>query len=441
MSSRRLGALAAALAINWRVLLLLSVLVLLPFGRTAELPVLLSALIALVDFWREHRYRCASRLPMTPAPPSIITSDPSLRLVLLVFLAYWLPELISAVDSVVPAKSWSEVALDLRFLPFAVFVMSALASLRERLLCLRLVAMVVALWTLDALFQATFGFGLGGVARGERIPGIFGDDNLKLGQVLATLAPMLLWAAWRYARAPALLLAWCLLTLAIMLAGSRAAWLSFALISLLGLWKLARTPRRFALMAVLVIGLASIASVLMYQGSARFQARVDRSLLALSGTRAGVDGALAWRLPIWEVALRMGLDHPINGVGVRGFRTAYPDYAAADDVWLRADPHHGALHAHQIVLEIWTETGVIGLTCWLAGLAALIRRWRTAAAADRELAITATAALIAMCFPLNTHLAFYSAFWGLTFWWLLALLLALLAPTRDSADDCLRDPA
>jgi hypothetical protein len=29
-------------------------------------------------------------------------------------------------------------------------------------------------------------------------------------------------------------------------------------------------------------------------------------------------------------------------------------------------------------------------------------------------------------FPLNTHLAFYSAWWGLLFWWLLALWCAAL---------------
>jgi hypothetical protein len=37
-------------------------------------------------------------------------------------------------------------------------------------------------------------------------------------------------------------------------------------------------------------------------------------------------------------------------------------------------------------------------------------------------------------FPLNTHLAFYSAWWGLLFWWLLALwCAALYADVPDSA--------
>ena len=37
-----------------------------------------------------------------------------------------------------------------------------------------------------------------------------------------------------------------------------------------------------------------------------------------------------------------------------------------------------------------------------------------------------TVALAVTAFPLNTHLAFYSAWWGLLFWWLLALWCAAL---------------
>ena len=63
----------------------------------------------------------------------------------------------------------------------------------------------------------------------DRLSGIFGDDNLKLGGVLAALAPLLLLPAlarfgWRGfgVAATALLLV-------ILLAGARAAWASYAL--------------------------------------------------------------------------------------------------------------------------------------------------------------------------------------------------------------------
>ncbi|MGH8190650.1 MAG: hypothetical protein ACREP2_04315, partial [Rhodanobacteraceae bacterium] len=60
--------------------------------------------------------------------------------------------------------------------------------------------------------------------------------------------------------------------------------------------------------------------------------------------------------------------------------------------------------------------------------------WRSVSAEARRRAFPATVALAVTVFPLNTHLAFYSAWWGLLFWWLLALwCAALYADVPDSA--------
>src|SRR5699024_10689496 len=80
-----------------------------------------------------------------------------------------------------------------------------------------------------------------------------------------------------------------------------------------------------------------------------------------------------------------------------------------------------AYHAHQIVLEVLSETGVFGLLLWLAGAALAWRAWRYADEAARERARPAMWSLAVTVFPLNTHLAFYSTFWGG-----LTLLLAAL---------------
>jgi len=88
------------------------------------------------------------------------------------------------------------------------------------------------------------------------------------------------------------------------------------------------------------------------------------------------------------------------------------------------------------VLEILAETGVIGLLLWLAAAAQAWRAWRYAPEAARERARPAMLALVATVFPLNTHLAFYSTFWGgLTV--LLAALYAgsLLAREAATQDD------
>src|SRR5690606_18517145 len=102
----------------------------------------------------------------------------------------------------------------------------------------------------------------------------------------------------------------------------------------------------------------------------------------------GVDMALSGRITIWNAALCMVRQSPVTGVGVRGFRTAYPDCDPHPDR-LPAWGEGPAFHAHQIVLAGLSEPAIPGLLLWLAG-----------------------AALAVTVFPLNTHLAFYSTFWG-----------------------------
>jgi len=104
-------------------------------------------------------------------------------------------------------------------------------------------------------------------------------------------------------------------------------------------------------------------------------------------------------------------EHPLNGVGARGFREAFAACDPQPDT--RAAWGDGpALHAHQLLLEVGSETGGIGLLLWLAGAALAWRAWRYADAAAREQARPAMLAFAATVFPFNTHLAFYSTFWG-----------------------------
>jgi O-antigen ligase len=115
---------------------------------------------------------------------------------------------------------------------------------------------------------------------------------------------------------------------------------------------------------------------------------------------------------------------------VRGFRYAYPKFAEPGDAFINPKSDEGAAHAHQLVLEVLSETGIVGLLLWIAGAVAAIRVWRRADIEARERAFAPGLALAVMCFPLNTHFAFYSSWWGLLFWWLLALYIAALMADR-----------
>jgi len=117
---------------------------------------------------------------------------------------------------------------------------------------------------------------------------------------------------------------------------------------------------------------------------------------------------------------------------VRGFRDTYAHYAQSGDFWL-SKGQNGALHAHQILLEILAETGFIGMLWWLMGAALAFRAWRWALPESRRRAFPAALALLVTVFPLNTHLAFYSTFWGGVTLLLVGLYAGCLFAIEDGA--------
>ncbi len=395
-----------------------------PLPGIAETVLVLGALYAAV---RMVQLRMQGKQRLLSAPAWALTS--------ILFLGYWLPQAFSAFDAIDPATAWRKTAAGLRYLPFMWLVAIAVATPQRRGLTLGGIALIAAIWTLDALAQAAFGtsplfwsmdqlkwvvsdHGLCSaqeVAAADRLSGVLGPCNLKFGQVLASLSPFLLFAAARRGG----LWGWGLATAAVgvvlVLAGSRAAWLTYALVVVYSGWRLLGAR---ALMVCLAVGL--VAAVAVGFGSAQVRERVARTAMAWEGDGDGVNQALSGRAQIWDAAGCMISAHPINGVGARGFRDAYPacnPAPQAQEVWGDGP----ALHAHQIVLEILAETGVLGLLLWLAAVAQAWRAWRFAPLAARERARPAMLALAVTVFPLNTHLAFYSTFWGG-----LTLLLAAL---------------
>lgn len=388
--------------------LLIAAFVLLPFGRAVELPMLLAAILGVVAVVRGAR-------PWR---------EPAGRLAAVLFLGYWLPELLSAFDAVAPKRSWTEVAADLRYLPMLwCFAIGLREPAMRRRVDLAL-AVVLAVWLLDALLQAATGWSLGGAAEADRLSGIFGADHLKLGAMVAVLSPFLLLATGERSRWLSALALLALLVV-VLLAGTRAAWIMLAVVLLtlgLSLWGW----RRSALLLLACGLLGTLFGAIAYRQSPSFAARIERSAAVLSGDRAGLDHALAFRLPIWETSAAMIVAHPLNGVGVRGFRVDYAEHAAPDDPWLGFDGEHGAAHSHNLVLEVLSETGLLGLACWLLASVAACRAWFASLPSARRAALPTAAALLAMLFPLNTHYAIYSSVWGGLMLLLLAIWIAAL---------------
>jgi len=424
----------ASRAGRWAPWWVLAFVALWPLPGIAESVLVLGALYAAV---RMVQLRMQGKQHLLSSPAWALTS--------ILFLGYWLPQAFSAFDAIDPATAWRKTAAGLRYLPFMWLVAIAVATPQRRRLTLGGIALITAVWTVDALAQAAFGssalfwsldqlkqlvsgHGLcnaAEVAAVDRLSGVLGPCNLKFGQVLASLSPFLLFAAARRGGLWGWGVAAAAVGVVLVLAGSRAAWLTYALVVAYSGWRLLGAR---ALIGCLAIGL--VAAVAIGFGSSQVRERVARTAMAWEGDGDGVNQALSGRAQIWAAAGCMIADHPINGVGARGFRDAYPGCnpaPQAQEVWGEGP----ALHAHQIVLEILAETGVLGLLLWLAAAAQAWRAWRFAPLPARERARPAMLALAVTVFPLNTHLAFYSTFWG----GLTLLLAALYAGSLLARDD------
>ncbi len=364
-----------------------------------------------------------------------LLSGPAWALTSVLFAAYWVPELLSSVDAIDRARALREVAIDLRYLPFLWLVASAVATNHGRRITFAGLGVIMGIWTLDALAQAILGtsplfWGIdqakhlisghgmclaSEAAQVDRLSGVLGPCNLKLGLVLASLSPFVLYLSGKRFGNIGWVVAAIAMGTVVLMGGARASWLTYALVLLFSGWRVLGWKK---LAGLFVFGALALGVLTVTVPQVR--ERIVRTTYALTASDEGMDMALSGRTRIWGAALCMVRSHPVNGVGARGFRDAFPA-CNPDRGEVAAWGDGPALHAHQIVLEVLSETGILGLLCWLAGAAMAWRAWRYADAAARDRARPAMLALAVTVFPLNTHLAFYSTFWGG-----LTLLLAAL---------------
>ena len=355
-----------------------------------------------------------------------LLGGPAWALTSVLFFAYWLPEAFSAIDAMDRGRALREALVDLRYLPFLWIVAAAVADDAGRRRTFGGLAIIVGVWTLDALVeaatgasplfsgidavkQAISGHGMctaAQVAAADRLGGVLGPCNLKLGIVLASLSPFALDAMRRRFGRLGWLGAAVAIGLVVLLAGSRASWLTYGLVLLWTGW---RTLGRKKLLMVFALGAVALVAATLLVPQVR--ERVERTTHVLTADSNGLDTALSGRTRIWSAAVCMAREHPVNGVGARGFRQAFPACDPQPGV-IAAWGEGAALHAHQLVLEVLSETGGIGLLLWLAGAALAWRAWRYADVVARDRARPAMLALAVTVFPLNTHLASYSTFWG-----------------------------
>jgi O-antigen ligase len=356
--------------------------------------------------------------------------DQDSRRLFYIFALVWSPMLLSLPDAV-DLKSASQTTFSyLHFLFGAYYVYWACCRQKTYRIVGIGVAALVLFALLDASFQFIYAKDIFGFPYdGAVLKGLFYPKE-RLGLFLAVLFPLLLHVIYgnRY-KTFFYIVAFPLIVFILLLCSKRSAWLMFGL-SMLGFCYLI-CVNNGATKKIFTMGFAAVAAFILSIAAViytpTFQTKATLSSGVLSGDLQKIDAASNYRLSLWTTGSSMFVANSINGIGARGYRHVYVEYADPNNFWLR-EGRRGQTHPHLQILEIAVETGLFGLIGFLCIYLFFVRELFQEARFSMK-AIWVLAFLVAW-FPLNTHLAFYGSYWS-SFVWLL-IPMALATPDFES---------
>ena len=293
---------------------------------------------------------------------------------------------------------------------------------------------VLMLFVADGYFQLLTGTSVSGqtplpIPEGYKITGSMGVDY---GESLAILSPLLFEALRRHVmRLPLLWLCVPLLAGAVMISASRNSMVLLGLSSLCYLLIAAK-----ALNVWQQLGLFLGGGLLLFSGVALpllWLPHLAERLAALSELLhtdpATLSRALSWRPELWQAAWQTFLEHPLNGVGLRGSGEAMLPFLKQsplfDTLPLQVD-----WYPHLMVLEVATDLGLAGLLGYGLFLWLVTRLLLRASGLARAFALMTLLAF----FPLSASLSIFSYRISLLGWPALAFAVGLYAKSLMDAD-------
>jgi O-antigen ligase len=232
---------------------------------------------------------------------------------------------------------------------------------------------------------------------------------------------LLLYEGWAQLKKKDIWLASCLMTAimgVIALSNERTALITFlcGLFTTSGLiyWKFPLSRKVIAGFTALQIAVL----IFIYLTQDMFSARVSQSM-KMAGSFSSSPYAQLW-IASWEIWKA----NPFFGVGLMNFRVACPDLLNAGVVT------YCDLHSHNVFLEWLSETGIIGLSGFVAFLLSLgwmiVSRFFYAKQEQVILVVFAAAAMMPSFFPLAATQSFFSNWPGMMAWFSMALACGMV---------------
>ncbi|MCK5499338.1 MAG: O-antigen ligase family protein [Gammaproteobacteria bacterium] len=340
---------------------------------------------------------------------------------------------LSLPDAVNFQESFRKVLSFTAYYLMGVSVISLLADEPRKHYLINGIGVLLFIWCLDASWQSYTGSNiLGFPYTYNRLSGMF-YPKLRLGLVLAILSPLY----FEFIRHLVKKYSWVALLLipyiyVITLSGNKSSWIMlsisvFLYIIYLYLSGFFLRLTKSHVIITLIICLAGIAllsntgKIIPENKAVWIEDRMHSIVSLMSGDIDNAGESFHERIKIWEGAIRVSRDHWINGVGPRGFRYIVDDYITSDDDYIISRVARRATHPHQIVLEIMTETGVIGVIGYLLFLILILKEAMKLFRDQNYDALPDSFPVIIAVFPISTYMAFYGNYIASLIWVLITL--------------------
>jgi O-antigen ligase len=138
---------------------------------------------------------------------------------------------------------------------------------------------------------------------------------------------------------------------------------------------------------------------------------------------------VASRFDFWNASLKIMETSPVVGVGLANFADAYSDVNVQGKWNLPGPGYRPPPHAHNLLLTLLAETGIVGIAAFLtfiaAVMAALLRATRSADGSSRFLVAGIAGALAAIFVDNSADVTLFNNVTQATFWVILGCMAAL----------------
>lgn len=403
-------------SINWLnplALIAITSFVMIPFGQIYELSTLAFSTYYFIHIGKKglKNYRFSQQE----------------KLFSIVFLTIYLPILFSLIDAIDPLRTLKTTAGLLRHYFLGMGIIVAISTYKpSTILISKILSVVLVFWVLNGFIQALFGVDLFNQPPPfpDRISGIFGQDA-KLGYMLVPLMGLAL--AWTYTRDTKFLFYILLTTLVsgVFISGDRGGWLGLFWVLILGLVSLSIHEKRY--LPLTLIPAIPLIAFIVFAVSPEHSALKERGNESLSSISALLNPAGEkqlspsdqHRMQIFSGAAELFISNPLTGIGARGFHTAYNELLKEKNL---SYPY--ATHAHQILLEVSSSTGIIGIIGLITFYGLLFQQLKISIQQNNYFAMGGFISVIAFLFPIGSHFSIYASSTAIIIWSVIAISIA-----------------